>query len=249
MIPLVIFRRPTRALPQPTLTANEACENTQFYLIGRSVLLIAPHSSPMPYGSRWAEVSVIVQPGMEDWIARLPRTTGCLCEPHPQRLENRAAQLKLPFRQIPMAMHLQRRKNVAMYTSMLDLISNRVQRPTAVAASKSERVAMEHRWGQRSRIGVQVRLHAGSWRAPRHACLLDISASGALLELEPSLPPLKRIEVEIALRKQGRIVPIRISACVVRKADHGVGVEWCEPLPCTVAELVADAISRLKPTG
>ena len=106
---------------------------------------------------------------------------------------------------------------------------------------------MEHRWGQRSSIGVQVRLHAGSWHAPRRACLLDISTSGALLELEPSLPPLKRIAVEIALRKQGRIIPIRIAACVVRKADRGVGVEWCEPLPCTVAELAADAIDLVTP--
>ena len=106
---------------------------------------------------------------------------------------------------------------------------------------------MEHRWGQRSGLGVQVRLHAGSWRAPRRACLLNISASGALLELEPGLPPLKRIEVEIARRKPGRIDLIRIPACVVRKADHGVGVEWCEPLPYTVAQLVADAIDLVTP--
>ncbi len=106
---------------------------------------------------------------------------------------------------------------------------------------------MDHRWGQRSSICVQVRLHASGWRTPRRACLLNISASGALLETEPSLPPLKRIEVEIALRKKGSIVPIRIAACVVRKADRGVGVEWCEPLPCTVAELVADAFDLVTP--
>jgi len=152
-----------------------------------------------------------------------------------------------PFRQILMAMYIHRRKNAAMYTSMLDLISNRVQRPAAVRAPESERVAMEHRWGQRSRVGVQVRLHAASWRAARRACLLDISASGALLEVEPGLPPLKHIEVEIALRRQGHTVPIRIAACVVRKADHGVGVEWCEPLPCAVADLAAAAIDLVNP--
>jgi hypothetical protein len=88
------------------------------------------------------------------------------------------------------------------------------------------------------------------------------SASGALLELEPSLPPLKRIDVDIALRQQGHIDLIQIPACVVRKADRGVGVEWCEPLPVAVDELVsyaadvmmppygiADYLSRLKPTG
>jgi len=106
---------------------------------------------------------------------------------------------------------------------------------------------MEHRWGQRAKIGVQVRLHAGSWHTPQRACLLDISASGGLLELEPSLPPLKSIEIEIALRKQGRIDLIRIPACVVRKADYRAGIEWCESLPCTVAELIANAVDLVTP--
>jgi hypothetical protein len=128
-----------------------------------------------------------------------------------------------------------------MYTPMLDLISNRVQQPPGVAASKSERVVMEHRWGQRFNVDVQVRLHAASWRAPRRACLRNISASGALLELEPSLPPLKRIEVEIAMRTPDRIDLIRLPACAVRKADHGVGVEWYETLPVAVGQLVAGA--------
>ena len=130
---------------------------------------------------------------------------------------------------------------MAMYTPMLDLISNRVQQTDAVVASKSEGVAMEPRWGQRSNLGVQVRLHAASWRAPRRACLRDISANGALLETEPSLPPLKRIEMEIAMREQGRIDVVRIAACVVRKADRGVGIEWCEQLPLAVNQLVSGA--------
>jgi len=146
-----------------------------------------------------------------------------------------------------MARHFERREDVVMYTAMLDLISNRVQQPAGVAASKSERIAMEHRWGQRSNLDVQVRLHATSWRAPRRACLRNISASGALLETEPSLPPLKRVEVQIAVRKQGRIDLIRIPACVLRKADHGVGVEWCEPLPFAIEQLVADAIDLIGP--
>ena len=153
----------------------------------------------------------------------------------------------LPFRQVRMAIHFERRQHVAMYTPMLDLISNRVQQPARVAPSKSASVAMEHRWGQRLNVDVQVRLHAASWRAPRRACLRNISASGALLELEPSLPPLKRIDVEIALREQDHIDLIRIPACVVRKADHGVGVEWCEPLPSAVGELVADATDLIAP--
>jgi hypothetical protein len=51
---------------------------------------------------------------------------------------------------------------------------------------------------------------------------------------EPSLPPLKRIEVQIGVRKQGCMALIHIPACVLRKADDGVGVEWCEPLPFAV---------------
>jgi hypothetical protein len=106
---------------------------------------------------------------------------------------------------------------------------------------------MEHRWGQRSKLDVQVRLHATSWRAPRRACLRDISARGALLETEPSLPPLKHIEVEMAVRNQGRVDLIRIPACVVRKADHGVGVEWCEPLLLDFEQLVTGAIHLIRP--
>lgn len=106
---------------------------------------------------------------------------------------------------------------------------------------------MDHRWGQRLKLDVQVRLHATSWRAPRRACLRNISASGGLLETEPGLPPLKRIEVEIAVCSQGRIDLIRIPACVVRKADLGVGVEWCEVLPFAVDQLVAGATDLIQP--
>ena len=127
----------------------------------------------------------------------------------------------------------------AMYTPKLDLICNRVQRPGGAS--------VEHRWGQRFNVGAQVGLQATSWYAPRRACLRNISASGALLELEPSLPPLKCIDVEIALCRRGRIDLIRIRACVVRKADHGVGVEWCEPLPLAVDELVEYATDVMTP--
>jgi len=55
------------------------------------------------------------------------------------------------------------------------------------------------------------------------------------------------IDVEIALCRRGRIDLIRIRACVVRKADHGVGVEWCEPLPLAVDELVEYATDVMTP--
>ena len=146
-----------------------------------------------------------------------------------------------------MATYFERRQHGPIYSAMLDLISNRIQQPPAGEASKSEGIAMEHRWGQRTKLDVQVRLHAAAWCASRHACLRDISASGALLETEPSLPPLKRIDVEIAVCKHGRMDLIRIPAWVVRKADHGVGVEWCEPLPVAVEQLVAGATHLIRP--
>jgi hypothetical protein len=40
--------------------------------------------------------------------------------------------------------------------------------------------------------------------------------------------------VQIGVRKQGCMALIQIPACVLRKADDGVGVEWCEPLPFAV---------------
>jgi len=51
----------------------------------------------------------------------------------------------------------------------------------------------------------------------------------------------------MAVRNQGRVDLIRIPACVVRKADHGVGVEWCEPLPLVFEQLVAGATDLIRP--
>ena len=143
----------------------------------------------------------------------------------------REAGLELPFRQVRMAMRFERREHKGMYTPMLDFIANRVREPAATS--------MDHRWGRRST--VQVRIHAATWRTPRRARLRNISVSGALLELEPSLPPMKPIDVEIALCTQDRIDLVRVAACVVRKADCGVGVEWREPLPFAVDQLLAGA--------
>ncbi len=98
---------------------------------------------------------------------------------------------------------------------------------------------MEHRWGDRAKVDVPVRVHAAGWRAPRSACLRNVSASGALLEMEHSPPPLKRIEIEIGVRKDGQINLMTIGACVLRRAESGVGVEWCEALPCGIEELVS----------
>jgi PilZ domain len=103
-------------------------------------------------------------------------------------------------------------------------------------------VVMEHRWGQRSKVGVEVRLYASGWRAPRFGNLWDVSVSGALIETESSLRPLQCIEVEIALRRSTGAERMCIPACVVRKADRGVGVEWCESLPIPVDLLVTRAI-------
>ena len=58
---------------------------------------------------------------------------------------------------------------------------------------------------------------------------------------------MKCIDVEIGLRREGRIGLIRIPACVLRKADGGVGVEWREPLPFAVDELAAYAADVLAP--
>jgi hypothetical protein len=86
---------------------------------------------------------------------------------------------------------------------------------------------MEHRWGCREEIDVAVRFlvfpsQIGTGR------VLNISVSGAFLE---TTLPLRRkalvyLQPTVWLPNKGRIK--RIVGSVIRTADTGAGLEWCE---------------------
>jgi hypothetical protein len=94
---------------------------------------------------------------------------------------------------------------------------------------------MEHRWGERIRLNVPVRLFSAD--SASESCLLrNASTSGAFIETEESFSVLKPVEVELP---DGSLA----SAYVVRRTARGVGVEWSEPVEA-VDRLLAEAAQR-----
>jgi hypothetical protein len=102
---------------------------------------------------------------------------------------------------------------------------------------------MEHRWGQRVKFDLTVRV-AGRPYSVRPARLIDLSASGAFLEVSPDLRLLARLQVVIALPDPLTHPTPMITAYVVRRTGEGVGVEWCEYGPQPVLELLKFAAAH-----
>ena len=78
---------------------------------------------------------------------------------------------------------------------------------------------MEHRWGSRKELSLRVELQRTGFD-PVRARIEDLSLSGAKIRLSVPLPALARWNVRIG----EHVVP----AWIVRRIDHGVGVEWCD---------------------
>jgi hypothetical protein len=92
-----------------------------------------------------------------------------------------------------------------------------------------QRPLMEHRWGQRVPLDLPVRLElTGELLA--HGTLQDASISGGYIATDTKFPVLAAVEV-VVRTPAGRVA---LPACVVRRADGGLGVEWrdmeCAPL-------------------
>jgi hypothetical protein len=68
--------------------------------------------------------------------------------------------------------------------------------------------------------------------------MLDLSSSGAFIRTTQDWIPLSSVTVEVDLRVIVTGARVTIKACVIRLADEGIGVEWCEPLPAEVAALL-----------
>jgi hypothetical protein len=96
---------------------------------------------------------------------------------------------------------------------------------------------MEHRWGERFAVDLAVRV-AGRPYHVRMGRLLDLSVSGAYLNMSADLRLLSRVQIAIALPQSLAHPTSMVAAYVARLSADGVGVEWCEHAPNAALELL-----------
>jgi hypothetical protein len=102
---------------------------------------------------------------------------------------------------------------------------------------------MEHRLGRRVAVDIPVRLNLSFFGA-QHGRLINLSLSGGFITTPLELRVLSRLQVFIEMPGLERDEQDSIAAYVARKADHGIGVEWCEFAPVSVAALLRMADSH-----
>ena len=91
---------------------------------------------------------------------------------------------------------------------------------------------MEHRWGERSKLNIPVRVDCGS-RGVVLGVMRDASASGAFLCTAAQLHLLAKVRLELRTGCTG------IEAQVVRRASDGFGLEWMELAPPAIVALLS----------
>ena len=95
---------------------------------------------------------------------------------------------------------------------------------------------MEHRWGERIRMDMPVRVSADEVPGILGR-MRNLSLSGALLRIDANLRLNALIEVSVELPQQSHPSAILL-AHVSRKAKEDVGIEWCEFAPIVVKDLM-----------
>jgi hypothetical protein len=96
---------------------------------------------------------------------------------------------------------------------------------------------MEHRWGERFRLDIAIRVATRQF-ATRAGRLVDLSLSGACIQAPLDLRPLTRVQVALLLPRRPKQATPVISAYVTRISANRIGVEWCEFAPQAVVELL-----------
>jgi PilZ domain len=97
---------------------------------------------------------------------------------------------------------------------------------------------LEHRWGERVRVNIPVRVQT-AW-SEADGCMKNLSLSGALLRSDCDLHLHSLIEVSIPLPAPSSRTAV-IKAHVSRKFKEGVGLEWYEFAPSVIKDLVRSA--------
>lgn len=102
---------------------------------------------------------------------------------------------------------------------------------------------MEHRWGQRLAVNLEVQLNCGSLTTP-HCRLHDVSVSGAFVGTALALRLWANVVV-VFDDATGRRSTYRAQACVVRQTADGVGIEWEEFAPPGIGALISSASASI----
>lgn len=102
----------------------------------------------------------------------------------------------------------------------------------------AETTTMEHRWGERFRIQIPVRLLVCSLGVV-HGWSEDVSLSGVFVSTGARIHTGVAVHVELDLPHSRRLNPHRIPAYAVRPTERGVGLEWSEFAPRAIRALFA----------
>jgi hypothetical protein len=98
---------------------------------------------------------------------------------------------------------------------------------------------MEHRWGERFRVDLPVRLRSGTgWVGA--GWLRDLSVSGAFIATELRIPSLALLQIELKLAGVRHL----LDAFVSRHDDAGLGVEWEELSPAVLGLLATSGLAQ-----
>jgi hypothetical protein len=108
---------------------------------------------------------------------------------------------------------------------------------------------MEHRWGHRREINrfVRLRLRNGMRGFGR---IRDVSISGAWIATGLPAKLLSYVQVGFTAMRKGRKTVTRVEGLIVRAANQGFGVEWCELAhPAVLAILMVRPYRSHAPTA
>jgi PilZ domain len=106
----------------------------------------------------------------------------------------------------------------------------------ALATSGRECI-MEHRWGQRMRVDLPIRIKGQSFRSIS-ARLIDLSLTGGFIEVELDVRLLCRFQVVAFVSGHFQPAAMSFDAHVIRKAHRGIGVEWAALSPADFRRLL-----------
>jgi len=84
---------------------------------------------------------------------------------------------------------------------------------------------MEHRWGQRIDVDVNVQLKTKGGLAG-YGRVCNVSVSGAFVRTTVPVPVLSRVQVVIPAGKQDPRVIAAYDGQVIRRTDEGLAIEW-----------------------
>ena len=89
---------------------------------------------------------------------------------------------------------------------------------------------MEHRYGTRYRVDVEVYVHTGQGAVASIGRLTEVSVSGGFVKTHLPAHVITLISLRTRVPGINRAIP-NIQGYVVRRAATGVGIEWLEFAP------------------